>query len=116
MTLPQNEPNSQGVAAGLQTALFALLVFWLLGYEVHVSIFWGALAGVAMGRIVYWWELKDEPVVVVIPDDDSLEDVARDRRRQTKIYARNYRSRRRSFLNLFRPQRLTFWKKRNPQD
>jgi hypothetical protein len=116
MTLPQNEPNSQGVAAGLQTALLALLVFWLLGYEVHVSIFWGALAGVAMGRIVYWWELKDEPVVVVIPDDDSLEDVARDRRRQTKIYARNYRSRRRSFLNLFRPQRLTFWKKRNPQD
>jgi hypothetical protein len=110
MTLPQNEPNSQGVAAGLQTALFALLVFWLLGYEVHVSIFWGALAGVAMGRIVYWWELKDEPAIVIIPDDDSLEDVARDRRRNKKIYARNYRSRRRSFLNLFRPDRLTFWK------
>jgi hypothetical protein len=110
MTLPQNEPNSQGVAAGLQTALFALLVFWLLGYEVHVSIFWGALAGVAMGRIVYWWELKDEAAPEAILDDDSLEDVARDRRRQKKIYARNYRSRRRSFLNLFRPDRLTFWK------
>jgi hypothetical protein len=110
MTLPQNEPNSQGVAAGLQTALFALLVFWLLGYEVQVSIFWGALAGVAMGRIVYWWELKDEPAPEAILDDDSLEDVARDRRRHQKVYARNYRSRRRSFLNLFRPDRLTFWK------
>lgn len=110
MTLPQNEPNSQGVAAGLQTALLALLTFWLLGYEVHVSIFWGALAGVAMGRIVYWWELSDEPAPEAILNDDSLEDVARDRRQHQKVYARNYRSRRRSFLNLFRPDRLTFWK------
>jgi hypothetical protein len=110
MTIPQNEPNSRGVAAGLQTALAALLIFYWLGYEVHVSIFWGALCGVAMGRIVYWWELKDEPVVEIIPDDDSLEDVARDRRRHQKVYARNYRSRKRSFLNLFRPDRLTFWK------
>jgi hypothetical protein len=112
MTLPSNEANSQAVSAGLRTSLGSLLVFYWLGYEVHVSIFWGALAGVAMGRIVYWWALKDEPQPEVVVEEDSLEDVARDRRRdKRRTYARHYRARRKTFLSLFRVDRLVFWKR-----
>lgn len=111
MTLPQNEPYSKGVSAGLRLAMAALLAFYWLGYEVHVSIFWGALAGVAMGRVVYWLELKDEPVPEEVIEEDSLEDVARERRRQTKIYARHYRKRRSKPLMALGLDRLAFWKR-----
>lgn len=111
MTLPQNEPYSKAVSAGLRLAMAALLVFYWLGYEVHVSIFWGALAGVAMGRIVYWLELKDEPAPEPMIEEDSLEDVARDRRRQSKVYARHYRQRRRNPITALGLDRLVFWKR-----
>ncbi|MBE9032098.1 hypothetical protein IQ266_20375 [filamentous cyanobacterium LEGE 11480] len=111
MTLPQNEPNSKGVSAGLRSALAALLVFYWLGYEVHASIFWGALAGVAMGRIVYWLELKDEPAPDLIYDEDSLEEVAIDRRRQKKVYARHHRQRRKNPVTALGLDRLAFWKR-----
>ncbi|NJN49353.1 MAG: hypothetical protein HC805_05700 [Alkalinema sp. RL_2_19] len=111
MTIPQNEPQSQGVSVGLQSALAALLVFYLLGYEVPISIFWGALLGVALGRIVYWLELKDEPEPEVIYDDDSLDEVAVERRRQQKVYARHYRQRRKNPVTALGLDRLAFWKR-----
>jgi hypothetical protein len=113
MTLPQNEPYSKGVSAGLRASLMALLVFFWLDCGIVASIFLGALTGVAMGRIVYWWELKDE----VKPDqpifDESLEDVAVDRRRQKKYYARHRRSRSRQPWMLPGMERFAFWKREN---
>jgi hypothetical protein len=101
MTLPQNEPYSSGVSAGLRSALVSLLVFFWLGCGVPMSIFLGTLMGLGMGRIVYWWELKDEVALERPIADDSLEDVAVDRRvRQKRFYARHYRSRRKLPLSI----------------
>jgi hypothetical protein len=111
MTIPQNEPFSNGVSAGLRLALAALLIFYWLGYGVPASIFLGAIAGLAMGRIVYWWELRDEPIPEKPIEDESLEDVAKERGSQKRYYARNRRSRQRQFLLPAAFNRLAFWKR-----
>jgi hypothetical protein len=112
MPQPQKQPYSKkGVSAGLSSALAALLVFYGLGYDVYISIFWGALAGIAMAHIVSWLEIKDEAEPEPVIEADSLEDVARDRRRQGKVYARHYRARRKNPIAYFDLDRLAFWKR-----
>ncbi len=108
---PKQLQSKKGVSTGLSLVLVALLVFYGLGYDVLVSIFWGAIAGVSMAHIVYWLELKNEPEPKPIVEEDSLQDVARDRRRQGKVYARHYRARRRNLMTLFELDRLAFWKR-----
>lgn len=112
MPLPQKSLQSnKSISTGLGLVLVALLVFYGLGYDVIVSIFWGTLAGVCMAHIVYWLELKNEPEPQPIVEEDSLQDVARDRRRQGKVYARHYRARRRNLITLFDLDRWAFWKR-----
>jgi hypothetical protein len=114
MTLPQNEPFSKGISAGLRMALAMLLIFFWLDDQrnVPLSIFLGAIAGLAIGRIVYWWELKDEPAPEKPIEDESLEDVALERKTQKRYYARYRRQRRKQPVAI--PDaldRLAFWKR-----
>lgn len=113
MTIPQNEPFSKGVSAGLRFALAALLAFFWLDYGVPMSILLGTIGGLAMGRVVYWWELKDEPAPEKPIEEESLEDVAKERTVQKRYYARNRRSRRAasSFPFPAALDRLAFWKR-----
>lgn len=111
MTIPQNEPFSKGVSAGLRFALVALLAFFWLTNKVPLSILLGTIGGLAMGRIVYWWELKDEPAPEKPIEEESLEDVAKERTVQKRYYARYRRSRKQSFPVPAALDRLAFWKR-----
>jgi hypothetical protein len=110
MTLPQNEPVSKGFAAGLRMGLATLLAFYFLRSSVGISILFGILAGVALGIIVCWWELKEEPQPKPVPPEDSLGDMAQVRRRQSFSYARYRRTRTRQPL-LPKLERFAFWKR-----
>jgi hypothetical protein len=110
MTLPQNEPASKGFAAGLRMGLAALLAFYFLGYPAGVSILFGILAGVALGMIVYWWELKEQHRPKPVVPEDSLVDMAQVRRRQSRSYARYRHTRTRQPL-LLKLERFAFWKR-----
>lgn len=52
---------SEGFSAGLKFWLFFLLSFVLVGYPIPLSIFLGAIGGLAGGSVVAWWKSKDEP-------------------------------------------------------
>jgi hypothetical protein len=111
MTIPQNEPFSKGISAGLRLSLAALLIFFWLDYGVPVSIFLGAIGGLAMGRIVYWWELRDEPAPEKPVEEESLGDVAQERSSQKRYYARYRRSRKSQLVLPAVFDRLAFWKR-----
>ncbi len=46
---------------GLRLWLFFLLSFFFLGYSVYLSIFLGAVGGLAGGWVIGWWKSKDDP-------------------------------------------------------
>lgn len=41
--------------------MFFLLSFFFLGYSVYLSIFLGAVGGLAGGWVIGWWKSKDDP-------------------------------------------------------
>jgi hypothetical protein len=93
MAIPPNEVLSKGFSAGLQIWLGFLLGFFLLGYPAYVSIALGALAGIAGGFVIGWWEIREEPPAPEAPPaDESLGDIAQDRRRHSRHYARRRRA------------------------
>ena len=52
---------SDGLSAGLKFWLFFMLSFALAGYPITLSIFYGALGGLAGGWIFAWWKSKEGP-------------------------------------------------------
>jgi hypothetical protein len=111
MTIPQNEPFSNSVSAGLKVSLGALLAFYWLTGKVPLSILLGAIGGLAIARIVYWLDSKDEPVVEKPIEDESLEDVAVERQAKKRYYARYRRSRKSAIVLPAAFDRLAFWKR-----
>lgn len=115
MTIPQNEVASKGFSAGIRLWLVFLLVFYWLGYPAWLSITFGLLMGGCGGLIVSWWETKEQPKAEAPPEDQSLEDVALDRQRQSRYYARRRRAKKKDGGGFALPpalDRLVFWKDR----
>jgi hypothetical protein len=111
MSLPRNDVLSKGFAAGIQIWLVFLLAFYLLGYPAPLSIVLGAIAGIAGGIIIAWWtsqdpKKEDKPEEV---EEGSVEDVAEDRKRRRRKYARMRHARRKS--EDFSWDNLMFWKR-----
>ncbi|NJL36743.1 MAG: hypothetical protein HC879_11935 [Leptolyngbyaceae cyanobacterium SL_5_9] len=53
--------TNDGFSTGLKVWMLFLLTFALLGYSVVLSIFFGALAGLAAGVIAWGFQSKDTP-------------------------------------------------------
>ena len=51
---------SKGLYIGLQTWLLLLVAFLSLGYRIALSIFFGAIGGLAAGFINAWWRTNDQ--------------------------------------------------------
>ena len=89
MSLPPNDVFSKGFAAGIQIWLVFLLAFYVLGYQAPLSIMLGAIAGIAAGFILGWWESKPAPPQEEVAiEEDSLDEVAATRFRRRRTYAR----------------------------
>jgi hypothetical protein len=110
MAIPQNEVASKGFSAGIRLWLVFLLVFYWLGYPAWLSITFGLLMGGCGGLIATWWETKDDAKPQEVVEDQSLEDVAQDRRKQSRYYARRRRAKKPPFVLPPSLERLTFWK------
>ncbi|MGI0493171.1 hypothetical protein ACN4EG_15410 [Alkalinema pantanalense CENA528] len=112
MALPPNDAVSKGFSAGIQVWLIFLLVFWVLGYAVPLSILLGAIGGVASGTIIFWWEIKEEPKKEEIIEDASLEDVAivRENRRRFRTLSRRAKRKQEFSWELLWEQ-VQFWKR-----
>lgn len=57
----KNSEFSSGFSAGLKFWLFFMLSFALAGYSITLSVFFGAMGGLAGGWIFAWWKSKDQP-------------------------------------------------------
>ena len=56
----RRQPISKGFSTGLQIWLLFLIGLFGMGYSAPLSIFLGAIGGLASGLIVDWWQSKDE--------------------------------------------------------
>lgn len=65
--------RAEGFSAGLKFWLFFLVSFSFLGYPVPLSIFLGAIGGLAGGWIVAWAKSKDDdiPIATVNSEQES---------------------------------------------
>lgn len=85
---------------GLQLGALFALSFSLIGYSIALSLFLGAIAGVAIATLVKWWQIDDdeaEALQVSFSDEEIYGLRKRNRRARQKQYLemRNrYRTRR----------------------
>lgn len=92
----KQQPVSKGFAVGLQIWLLFLLGLYGLGYPALFSIALGAIGGVASGVIVDWWLSKDERTEPEKkPQEEGVEEIAKDRRLRRPNSALQQRRRRR---------------------
>jgi hypothetical protein len=116
MTIPQNEVASKGFSAGIRLWLVFLLIFYWLGYPAWLSITFGLLMGGCGGLIGSWWETKEDAAKAeAAPENQSLEDIADDRQRQSRYYARRRRAKKKQPGSFTMPpmlDRLAFWRSR----
>jgi hypothetical protein len=70
-------PSADGISAGLQIWLFFLFCFVLLRYSIPLSIFMGAVAGLAGGWIVTWLKSKDRPRKLASGETEEPEENSR---------------------------------------
>lgn len=58
---------------GLRLWLFFLFCFYFLGYDVPLSILFGAAGGLAGALVIGWWKTKDDPNALrpSIPDESE---------------------------------------------
>lgn len=124
MTQTQDNPNtdkadkSKSVSSsltprsgilGLQGGVLFTIAFVLVGYSIPLSIVLGAIAGVAIGAFINWWQLDNETpeaLQVNFSDEEIYGLRRKNRRLRQKRYleARNsYRTRRKraSLTGLF---------------
>jgi hypothetical protein len=68
-------PSDIGFQAGLRVWIVFILLFWLLRFRAELAILLGAVAGLAVGYIVTYWnaqKLPDTPSKPVETPDNPL--------------------------------------------
>ncbi|MGI0484640.1 hypothetical protein ACN4EK_04325 [Pantanalinema rosaneae CENA516] len=61
--MAQRPDSSAGTSTGFQLWLFFMISFALLRYPPTLSVFLGAVAGVAGGLVAAWWNAKEDFLV-----------------------------------------------------
>jgi hypothetical protein len=83
--------EEDGFVAGLQFWVIFLVGFVLLGYPLALSIIFGAIAGIAGGSIVTWWQqavtaagkvidINDADLINAYQSEDLVQEVKTKRR------------------------------------
>ena len=54
-------PNNEGIQAGVRIWIAFLLIFWFLRLRAELCILLGAIAGVAAGYLVSYWNAQKLP-------------------------------------------------------
>ena len=93
----RRQPLSKGFSTGLKIWLLFLIGLFGMGYSAPLSIFLGAIGGLASSLIVDWWQSKDEKTE---PDkkelvEDGLAEETKVRRKRSQYSSLRQRSKKR---------------------
>jgi len=93
----RRQPISKGFSTGLKIWLLFLIGLFWIGYSAPLSIFLGAIGGLASGLIVDWWVSKDEKTE---PDqkevaEDGLAEETKVRKKRSQYSSLKQRSKKR---------------------
>jgi hypothetical protein len=69
----QKSAVESGVRIGLRLWLFFLIFFALIGYSTVLSIFFGAIGGLAGGMLTTWKATKSDLIAVKPPEEEIPE-------------------------------------------
>lgn len=91
----RRQPISKGFSTGLKIWLLFLISLFGMGYSAPLSIFLGAIGGLASGLIVDWWvskEIEPEPKEAA---EDGLAEETKVRKKRSQYSSLKQRSKKR---------------------